>query len=587
MAGERRARVGWLVAGRRFDRWPQKPSELVGSRMRTSSNLPRRPTRTWWVAAAIAVLICAAPCQVPACVGDCKGAGRVDIADLIIGVNIVLGLAPVGDCSAFATTEGQVTIARLIEGVNNVLYGCGATPTPRSPSPGTTATSLPSGSSTPAPTATPGGRFVDNGDGTIADTQTTLMWEKKLGAGSGSDAANLHDADNSYSWSGQCSLSSDVGCQPNPAAALACAAGAQGNQAGCGTCQVGHGTCAVNPPGITTIWDWVAELNTANFAGHSDWRIPTPAELASIVDYAAMLPAVDGAFNGVGCGATCLDPTSAACSCTQIGGFWTATLASDDSHSARIVSFDTGFVDFADRSLPYVYVRAVRGGGPAPTPRFIDTGNGTVTDMQTKLIWEKKVGLGAGADAPSLHAADNFYTWAGACSQPSPRVLCQPNPAAAAACAQRTQGDPKGCAMCTAEQGTCNADPDGLGVLSTIWDWLVQLNAAAFAGHTDWRVPTVAEMESLVDYVAPPPGIDSAFDGPSCAPTCTDVTSAACSCTQPDPYWTATSDANGPPLAWVTDFLFDRTTPVAKSGLNVVYVRAVRGGPPTTAAQTP
>src|SRR5579862_1133916 len=581
MAGKRRrACQGWLVTGRRLG---------------TSCDR-RRSTRIWWVAAAIAVLVCVAPRRVPACVGDCKGAGKVDIADLILGVNIVLGLAPVSDCSAFATVDGQVTIARLIEGVNSVLYGCGATPTPlttspRSPSPGTTTTAgrspLPSGSSTPAPTATPGGRFVDNGDGTITDTQTMLMWEKKLGAGSGADAANLHDADNSYTWSGQCSLSSDVGCQPNPSAAAACAAGAQGDQIGCGTCQDGQGTCTVNPPGITTIWDWVAQLETAKFAGHGDWRIPTPAELASIVDYNAMLPAVDAAFNGVSCGATCPDLTSAACSCTQIGGYWTATIASDDPQNARIVSFQTGFVDFADRSLPYVYVRAVRGGGPAPTPRFTDNGDGTITDMRTKLIWEKKVGLGGGADAPSLHAADNFYTWAGACSQTSPRVLCQPNAAAAAACAQGTQGDLKGCGMCTAEQGMCNADPDGLGVLSTIWDWLVQLNAAAFAGHADWRVPTVAEMELLVDYVAPPPGIDSAFNGPNCGPTCTDVMSAACSCTQPDPYWTATSDANGPPLAWVTDFLFDRTTPVAKSGINVIYLRAVRGSSPTTAAQTP
>jgi hypothetical protein len=343
----------------------------------------------------------------------------------------------------------------------------------------------------------------------------------------------------------------------------------------------------VNPPGVATIWDWVAQLNSAKFAGHSDWRIPTPAELASVVDYAAMLPAVDAAFNGAGCGAMCPDVTSAACSCTQSGGYWTATIASDDPNNARIISFQTGFVDSTDRSIPYVYVRAVRGGEPAPTPRFIDNGDGTITDELTKLMWEKKVGLGAGADAASPHDADNFYTWAGMCSQTSPIVLCQPNAAAAAACAQGTHGNPKGCDTCTIGQGTCNTDPHALGVLSTIWDWLVQLNTAAFAGHADWRVPTVAEIESLVDYTAAPPATDSAFNGPSCGATCTDVTSAACSCTQPDPYWSASSDANGPPLAWVTDFFSDRTTPVAKfADFNVVYVRAVRGGLPATPART-
>ncbi len=454
------------------------------------------------------------------------------------------------------------------------------------PSPiATPSTPIRSASASASATATVGGRFVDNADGTITDKQTMLVWEKKVGSAGGVDATNLHDVDSSYIWSGQCSLSSDVRCQPNAAAAAACALGAQGDQAGCGTCQVGQGTCTVSPSGITTIWDWVVQLNTTNFAGHNDWRIPTPAELASIVDYAAMLPAVDAAFNGASCGAMCSDLTIAACSCMQSGGYWTAAIASDDPNNARIISFQTGFVDVADRSLPHVYVRAVRGGAPAPTPRFVDNGDGTVTDMQTKLIWEKKVGLGAGADTASLHAADNFYTWAGVCSQTAPTVLCQPNAAAAAACAQGTQGDPKGCGTCTAEQGMCNADPDGLGVLSTIWDWLVPVNAAVFAGHADWRVPTVAEMESLVDYLAPPPAIDGAFKGLNCGPLCTDVTSAACSCTQPNPYWTATSDANDPPLAWVTDFLFDRTTPVAKSGINVVYVRAVRGGltpPPST-----
>jgi hypothetical protein len=569
------------------------------------------------VAGVFAVLICAAPHPALPCVGDCKVDGKVEIADLIIGVNIVLGLRPVSDCVAFATADGHVTIAQLILGVNSLLYGCGApspnatttqpsptTPTPlstspRSPSPGITVTAgtsaSPGRSSTPAPTATPGGRFVDNGDGTITDTRTRLVWEKKVGAAGGLEAANLEDADNTYTWSGQCSLSSDVSCQPNAAAAAACVAGAQGDQAGCATCQVGEGACTVDPPAITTIWDWITQLNAANFAAHSDWRIPTTSELASVVDYTAMLPAVDTAFNDPSCGAMCPEVTNAACSCTVSGGYWTATIASDDFNNARIISFQNGFIDSADRSLPSVYVRAVRGGEPAPTPRFIDNGDGTITDQQTKLIWEKKVGLGGGADIASPHDADNFYTWAGECSLS--KILCQPNAAAAAACAQGTRGDPKGCDTCTVEQGTCNPDPGGvLGVPTTIWDWLVQLNTAAFAGHADWRVPTVSEMESLVDYTAAPPAIDNAFNGSACDLTCTgpscgmctNPASPECSCTQPDPYWTATFDANGPPFAWVTDFFSDRTSPVAKSGINIniVYVRAVRGGLPTTPVQT-
>lgn len=39
--------------------------------------------------------------------------------------------------------------------------------------------------------------FVDNGDGTITDTSTGLMWEKK------SDDGSIHDKDDVYTWSGR------------------------------------------------------------------------------------------------------------------------------------------------------------------------------------------------------------------------------------------------------------------------------------------------------------------------------------------------------------------------------------------------
>ena len=60
------------------------------------------------------------------CVGDCGGDGQVTINDLILGVNIALGLLPVSDCPAFANMQDMVTIAQLIQGVNNALNGCPA-----------------------------------------------------------------------------------------------------------------------------------------------------------------------------------------------------------------------------------------------------------------------------------------------------------------------------------------------------------------------------------------------------------------------------------------------------------------------------
>jgi hypothetical protein len=54
--------------------------------------------------------------------GDCNGDGQVTINELIIGVNIALGIAPISDCPAFDTNgDGQVSIDELIAAVNVAL----------------------------------------------------------------------------------------------------------------------------------------------------------------------------------------------------------------------------------------------------------------------------------------------------------------------------------------------------------------------------------------------------------------------------------------------------------------------------------
>ena len=72
-----------------------------------------------------------------ACVGDCNGDGVVAINELITGVNIELGTAPLNTCPAFAFDCGQPLavlpgICCAIDAVNNSLEGC-SQPTPVSP----------------------------------------------------------------------------------------------------------------------------------------------------------------------------------------------------------------------------------------------------------------------------------------------------------------------------------------------------------------------------------------------------------------------------------------------------------------------
>lgn len=63
------------------------------------------------------------------CVGDCNADGTVTVSELIVGVNIALGLQPPSACPAFQGRQGDVTIAQLVLGVNTVLNGCPAAAT--------------------------------------------------------------------------------------------------------------------------------------------------------------------------------------------------------------------------------------------------------------------------------------------------------------------------------------------------------------------------------------------------------------------------------------------------------------------------
>src|SRR6185295_19893002 len=92
--------------------------------------------------------------------------------------------------------------------------------------------------------------YVNNGDGTVTDLISGLMWEKKC------RDAGLHDVDLQYRWTGD------------------------GTQ--------------------DTIWDWLDDVNTeggTGFAGHADWRVANLKELMGILDYQTFSPAIPSAFN--------------------------------------------------------------------------------------------------------------------------------------------------------------------------------------------------------------------------------------------------------------------------------------------------
>lgn len=203
-------------------------------------------------------------------------------------------------------------------------------------------------------------RFVDNADGTITDHETGLMWEKKASRDAASDFANAHDADNSYAWAGACSTNTSKQCQPGSAASAACAANADGGTTGCVECDGDDGVCNAT----RTIWSLVVELNDGGFAGHTDWRVPTRAELQGILDYGNALLAVDEAFWTEACYTEdCTDIADPTCGCPLLAsGSWSASAhASNPGASAWALSEGNGDMAFVVRTFLF-QVRAVRGG---------------------------------------------------------------------------------------------------------------------------------------------------------------------------------------------------------------------------------
>jgi hypothetical protein len=154
--------------------------------------------------------------------------------------------------------------------------------------------------------------LVDNGDGTLTDQKTGLIWEKKCDC-----AGTLHDMNGSYRWS------------------------ADGK--------------------LETVWDWITRINAESadgFAGHDDWRVPNVKELLSLADYDSMDPAVPQILNA--CDEPCTDVTGAACSCTTSGAYWTSTTFADFPAHALVIDFTGGTVDDQLKTRQ-AYVRAVRG----------------------------------------------------------------------------------------------------------------------------------------------------------------------------------------------------------------------------------
>lgn len=171
---------------------------------------------------------------------------------------------------------------------------------------------------------------------------------------------------------------------------------------------------------------------------------------------------------------------------------------------------------------------------------YVDNGDGTVSDLTTGLMWEKK------GDDGSIHDYNNLaITWANAFSYFINRLN------------NRCKND---------ESVDCSAggDSDCSGVGGP----------CGFAGYRNWRVPNMRELASIIDYSAQSPAVKPVFhDSIACTPGCSHLT---CSCTNNGAHWTSTTYVATPGSAWNMTFGQGNTGPSVKT--TGMQVRAVRGG---------
>lgn len=138
--------------------------------------------------------------------------------------------------------------------------------------------------------------------------------------------------------------------------------------------------------------------------------------------------------------------------------------------------------------------------------RFVDNGDGTVTDTVNRLMWEKKDGSDGAQDALNPHDVDNRYRWSAAESvAPNGTVFIQ----------------------------------FLAGVNDCLWngDQIV----GGLGGHCDWRLPTFAELGTLLDPTVPGCAVSSACVSPLLGPTAFQAGASV-----PDAHWTSIGGQGGP-----------------------------------------
>ncbi|MDD3605162.1 MAG: DUF1566 domain-containing protein [Kiritimatiellae bacterium] len=273
----------------------------------------------------------------------------------------------------------------------------------------------------------PASSYTNNGDGTVTDLETGLMWVRSRGS--------------KMTWSNALS-------------------GAETNRTG----------------------------------GYSDWRMPTIKELYSLIRFngvngpdnmttAGYVPFIDTNYFEFAYGSGTGGERVIDCQDWSATEYVSTTMNNDETIFG--VNFADGRIKGYPKYIPggggegYVlYVRYVRGNPAYGVNSFTNNGDGTITDMATALMWSQ-ADSGSGLDWPSALA------------------------------------------------------------------WVQAQNASNHLGYSDWRLPNIKELQSIVDYTrSPSTTATAAIDTNYFA--CSPITNEAGQSDYPY-YWSATTLLDGAP----------------------------------------
>jgi hypothetical protein len=331
--------------------------------------------------------------------------------------------------------------------------------------------------------AWPRPRFADNGDQTITDNLTGLVWTKDAGTPT-------------------------------------------------------VGACT----GGTMTWqsalDYVACLNTSNYLGHNDWRLPNVNELESLinrgqVDSVAWLN-TQGFTN-------------------TASHYWSSTSYDYGPDSAWGVSFASGYVPTYNKPY-YVHARCVRGG---------QSGSFEISVISLPQTGQIKCYDTEGVEISCASTGQDGDIRAGV-SWPNPRFTNSDGttPISGDLILDKLTGLEWTKDAGTPTVGSCTG---GLMVWQSALDYVACLNTSNYLGHNDWRLPNVNELKSLINR-----GQENSAAW---------LNSQGFTNNTASDYWSSTTNAYAPDDAWSVYFYHGGLNYYNK-GINYgsVYVQCVRGG---------